>query len=133
MAQAAQGLPPDQQARVSQMMAQVGPVINYSDQWTIVQESLGPTLPLYLSSKTVDVHSCKQSMRIKFLLQMGGSGGQQAYGSASYQGATHPSAAASYNAGSSQSAYGTAQPAAQTYPQGQIGTYAAQQSPSVSL
>ena len=25
MAQAAQGLPPDQQARVSQMMAQVGP------------------------------------------------------------------------------------------------------------
>ena len=72
-------------------------------------------------------------MRIHLLLQMGGSGGQQTHGSASYQGATHPSAAASYNAGASQSAYGMTQPAAQTYPQGQTGTYATQQSPSVSL
>ena len=98
----------------------------------IIQKFLGPELQFFLSPELEDLHSCKQSTKTKLLLQMGGSGGQQAYGSASYQGATHQSAGASYNAGSSQSAYGMTQPAVQTYPQGQSGTYATQQSPSVS-
>ena len=38
VAQAAQGLPPDQQARVSQMMAQVGPGLKYMTGQSNVQE-----------------------------------------------------------------------------------------------
>ena len=64
-------------------------------------------------------------MTTSMAMQMGGSGGQQGYGSSSYQ---QLSAAGQYGAGAVQSAYGAAQPAAQSYTPSQ--TYA-QQSPAV--
>jgi len=66
-------------------------------------------------------------MTTSMAMQMGGSGGQQGYGSSSYQ---QLSAAGQYAAGAAQSAYGAAQPAAQSYTPSQTASYA-QQSPAV--
>ena len=62
-----------------------------------------------------------------------GSGGQQGYGSASYQGTPQTSLGTQYGAGATQAAYGAAQPAAQTYTQNQSASYAPQQSPAVGI
>ena len=121
MAQAAQGLAPDQQARVSQIVAQVLAPLEASHPPHSLRAALIFLLPF--------IASVADAVMVLSPMQMGGSGGQSGYGLSSYQGMTQEPGVNQYSGGTAQTTYGAGQPAAQTYAPGQ--PYASQHSPAV--